>query len=117
MAKHGYFEVTHTPGLWKHVSRPIQFTLVVDDFGIKYVGEEHFKHLINALREHYDVTIDKEGKLYCGITLEWDYDKRTLDISMPGYVKKQLIKYNHPIPKKPQHAPHAEVGICRLLKL
>ena len=31
----GYYEVAHTPGLWKHVSRPIQFTLVVDDFGVK----------------------------------------------------------------------------------
>jgi hypothetical protein len=105
MAKHGYFEVQHTPGLWKHVSRPIKFTLVVDDFGIKYVGEEHFEHLINALKEHYDVTVEKEGKLYCGITLNWDYNKRTLDISMPGYVQKQLIKYNHPGPKSPQHCP------------
>ena len=105
MAQHGYFEVPHTPGLWKHVRRPVQFTLVVDDFGIKYVGDEHFEHLINALKEHYDVTIDKEGKLYCGITLDWDYNKRTLDISMPGYVKKQLIKYNHPMPKSPQHCP------------
>ena len=25
------------PGLWKHDWRPIQFTLVVDDFGVKYV--------------------------------------------------------------------------------
>ncbi len=24
---------------------------------------------------------------------------------MPGYVKKQLVKYNHPKPKKPQHCP------------
>ena len=32
----GYFKVQHTPGLWKHVSRPIQFSLVVDDFGVKY---------------------------------------------------------------------------------
>ena len=78
---------------------------MVDDFGIKYVGDEHFEHLINALKEHYNVTIDKEGKLYCGITLDWDYNKRTLDISMPGYVKKQLIKYNHPMPKSPQHCP------------
>eukprot|EP00804_Cyclotella_cryptica_P023161 CCRYP_000367-RA/>CCRYP_000367-RA protein AED:0.42 eAED:0.42 QI:0/0/0/1/0/0/2/0/214 len=105
MAKHGYFEVPHTPGLWKHVSRPVQFTLVVDDFGIKYVGDDHFKHLINVLKEHYSVTVDKEGKLYCGITLDWDYNKRTLDISMPGYVKKQLIKYNHSMPKSPQHCP------------
>jgi hypothetical protein len=39
LAKHGYFEVPHTPGLFKHTSRPVQFTLVVDDFGIKYVGK------------------------------------------------------------------------------
>eukprot|EP00804_Cyclotella_cryptica_P028854 CCRYP_008428-RA/>CCRYP_008428-RA protein AED:0.23 eAED:0.27 QI:0/0/0/1/0/0/2/0/267 len=93
------------PGLWKHVSRPVQFTLVVDKFGIKYVGEDNFNHLINALQQHYDVTIDKEGKLYCGITLDWEYHERTLDISMPGYVHKQLIKYNHPMPKSPQHCP------------
>ena len=31
---HGYYEVPHTPGLWRHISRPIQFTLVVDNFVI-----------------------------------------------------------------------------------
>jgi len=24
---------------------------------------------------------------------------------MPGYVEKQLLKYNHPKPTKPQHCP------------
>eukprot|EP00804_Cyclotella_cryptica_P019676 CCRYP_016442-RA/>CCRYP_016442-RA protein AED:0.39 eAED:0.39 QI:0/0/0/1/1/0.5/2/0/309 len=42
------------------------------------------------LQQHYDVTIDKEGKLYCGITLNWDYNKRTLDISMPGKTQESL---------------------------
>ena len=79
LAKHGYFELPHTPGLWKHISRPVHFTLVVDDFGIKYVGEEHLRHLITALEEHYEVTLDNEGKLYCGITIEWNYDVRILD--------------------------------------
>ena len=51
LAKIGYFEVPHTPGLWKHITRPIQFTLVVDDFGIKYVGEEQAKHLLGALQK------------------------------------------------------------------
>ena len=32
---HGYYEVPHTPGLWKHVTKPTQFTLTVDDFGVK----------------------------------------------------------------------------------
>ena len=39
LAPAGYFEVEHTPGLWQHVTRPIQFSLVVDDFGVKYVGK------------------------------------------------------------------------------
>ncbi len=34
------------PGLWKHKMRPISFTLLVDDFGVKYVGEEQVIHLI-----------------------------------------------------------------------
>ena len=37
----GYYQVKHTPGLWKHTWRPIMFVLVMDDFGIKYVGKEH----------------------------------------------------------------------------
>jgi hypothetical protein len=45
------------------------------------------------------------GSLYCGITLTWHYDKGYLDISMPGYVNKQLIKYNHPPPKTPVNTP------------
>ena len=39
LASAEYYEMPHTPGLWKHVSHPIAFTLVVDDFGVKYVGK------------------------------------------------------------------------------
>ena len=107
LAKHGYFECTHTPGLWKHVSRPVWFTLVVDDFGIKYCGEQHAKHLINALEQDYTVEVDWNGALYCGITLEWDYKNRTCDISMPHYVQKQLTRYDHPSPRRPQNCPYS----------
>ena len=86
----GYFEVKHTPGLWKHVSRPIQFSLVVDDFGVKYSRKEDVDHLIATLKKDFTPSEDWDGDLYCGITLKWDYVKRTLDISMPGYIKKAL---------------------------
>ena len=33
--KHGYQQSKLVPGLWKHDTWPIQFTLVVDDFGVK----------------------------------------------------------------------------------
>ena len=35
LTPYGYFEVAHTPGLWRHITRPITFSLVVDDFGVK----------------------------------------------------------------------------------
>ena len=107
LAPHGYFECVNTPGLWKHEWRPITFTLVVDDFGVKYVGKEHADHLIACIKEKYQLTEDWTGDLYCGINLEWDYRKRTLDISMPGYVKRQLLKYKHIVAPRPQHCPYS----------
>eukprot|EP00804_Cyclotella_cryptica_P019448 CCRYP_006615-RA/>CCRYP_006615-RA protein AED:0.18 eAED:0.18 QI:0/0/0/1/1/1/3/0/869 len=83
LATDGYFELPHTPGLFKHISRPVQFTLVVDDFGIKYIGQEHLDHLLQSIRKHYDVKVDHTGSLYCGITLHWNYKEKYLDISMP----------------------------------
>ena len=105
LAPAGYYEVAHTPGLWRHVTRPISFSLVVDDFGVKYVGKQHVEHLIKTLRDAtYQLETDWEGTLYCGITLEWDYINRTLDISMPGYVAKLRLKFKHIAPKRPQHS-------------
>ena len=48
--KHGYSQSKLVPGLWKHKKRPIQFTLVVDDFGVKYEGKEHALHLKKTLK-------------------------------------------------------------------
>ncbi len=59
LAHHGYFKQPHTPGLWKHASWPIWFNLCVDDFGIKYIGDEHLKHLFAALwTETYKIVDD-----------------------------------------------------------
>jgi hypothetical protein len=80
--------------------------LVVDDFGVKYVGREHVNHLIKCIKEKYELTEDWSGNLYCGIKLHWDYIARTVDISMPGYIKKLLHKYKHKMPTKPQHCPY-----------
>ena len=68
---HGYYEVENTPGLWQHKWRPISFTLVVDDFGVKYVGKQHALHLLTILESKYPaVATDWKGNLYCGITLD-----------------------------------------------
>jgi hypothetical protein len=58
LAPFGYYPAQHTPGLWLHKTRPISFTLVVDDFAVKYVGNQHAEHLRNALLQIYELTTD-----------------------------------------------------------
>jgi len=64
--QNGYRPCKQTHGLWRHESSPVTFTLVVDNFGIKYVREEHAKHLIAALLEDYCIIEDWTVCLYCG---------------------------------------------------
>jgi hypothetical protein len=53
LLKAGYTQSKITPGYWKHEWRPISFTLVVDGFGVKYIGKEHVLHLLKILKEHH----------------------------------------------------------------
>jgi hypothetical protein len=55
------------------------------------------------IQTKYKLVKDWSGNLYCGVKLKWDYNTRTLDITMPGYVQKQLLKYRHIISPRPQH--------------
>jgi hypothetical protein len=101
----GYYPARHTPGLWLHNTKPTAFSLVVDDFAVKYVTKSDANHLRDDLLQHYEITTDWEGTVYFGITLDWDYTKRTCDISMPGYITNVLNKFHHYTPRTPQHTP------------
>jgi hypothetical protein len=86
LAPFGYYPARHTPGLWLHKTRPISFTIIVDDFAVKYVGKQHAEHHRNALLQTYELTTDWTATVYSGMTLKWDYKNRTCDISMPDYL-------------------------------
>jgi hypothetical protein len=70
LAPFGYYPTCHTPGLWLHKTRPIYFTLVVDDFTVKYVGKQHAEHLRNALLRTYKLATDWTETIYSGMTLK-----------------------------------------------
>ena len=105
LSNHGYAPIPGTPSLWKHVNRDITFYLVVDDFGVQYVGHENAEHLLCSLQELYTVTIDWTCSLYCGINIMWNYSSRSVDISMPGYIKKLLQKFQQSPPSRRQNVP------------
>lgn len=47
--KQGYLQSRFTPVFWKNKWRPLHFTLVVDDFEVKYVVKKHIKKLIEVM--------------------------------------------------------------------
>ena len=104
--KYGYRPCPITPALWKHETNGVTFALVVDDFGVKYVGQENFDHLINALNDLYTITVDHDGKNFLGLTLKWDYINGHVDISMPGYIAKILTRFQHVTRRRTQNSPH-----------
>jgi hypothetical protein len=63
LAPFGYYLARHTPGLWLHKTRPLIFSLIVDNFAVKYVAKQHADHLINALLQSYELTSYWEGKV------------------------------------------------------
>lgn len=90
MGEDEYYECKHTPGLCQHSTRPIWFSLVIDNIFVSYINHDNAMHLVKSLEKHYELKTDWEAKIFCGVHLKWDYMNRICDISMPGYVKKAL---------------------------
>ena len=104
----GFVQARHTPGLFVHTSKPIMFALIVDDFGIQYVGKPAADFLISTLRQDYTITVDWTGAEFCGLHLDWDYTQRSVELSMPGYVARALERFGHTDPT-PSDSPHKHV--------
>jgi hypothetical protein len=102
----GYRPTENTHGLWKHETRPVWFSLVVDDFDIKCTGRDNAEHLIVSIKKNHDISSDWTGSAYCSLKLDCDYANGTIDLSLHGYIKAALHKYQHPAPPRPEHAPH-----------
>jgi hypothetical protein len=110
LKKHGYFQSKTTPGLWTHEWHLIAFTLVVDNFGIKYVGEEHAEYLLKMVQKYYKCSFDADGERYCGLTIKWDYDGKKAHLSMPKYVTNALKRFQQPPPPVRQNQPHPHIA-------
>jgi hypothetical protein len=105
----GYIQSKIVPGLWKHKMKKIQFMLVVEDFGIKYIREDDLDHLIKTLEKYYDVTLDKSGQEYVKINLDWDYTGGKVHLSMRPYLAKALKQFGVATPDKKVDSPYPHI--------
>jgi hypothetical protein len=111
LEKEGYYKATTTPDIWKHKWRPIQFCLIVDDFGIEYVGIKDFNHLLSVLQRYRQVQTNMAGNKIVVLNIHWDIPSKQVRINMRSYVKDLLLSLNWPMPKKPQLLPFAPTPI------
>jgi hypothetical protein len=102
----GYRQSKITPGYWHHDWCPISFTLIVGDFGVKYINKGNVDRLASILKQDYKIGINWEGMQYLGLMLDWDYATRKVHLSKPGYIEKNLVQFGHVFPTKPQMQPH-----------
>ena len=106
----GYHKAATTPGLWRHIWRPVQFVLIVEDFGVEYVVRKHADHLLGILNQNYEMKEDWEGKKFAGIDLRWNntdrHSKRTCRLYMRDYIGDLLFCEGHKAPAKTQLSPY-----------
>ena len=84
LARNVYTQIKQTPSLWNHHTSNLVFSLIVNDFGIKYICKEDADHLIKAFREDYEITEECTGEKYLGLTLKRDYANRNVCVSITG---------------------------------
>ena len=94
LALSGYHQCPQVPCLFKHDSNGVAFTLVVDDFGIKYTDKESAQHLVHTLSALYPIKVNWKGDQYLGLTIEHDRTARTITLSMPGFIDKVLERFH-----------------------
>jgi hypothetical protein len=97
LAEHDYIQCPNTPALFRHRHQNFAFTLVVDDFGLKYSNEADLNMFLAVLRQQYVITEDRAAtQKYVGITISHDRVNNTIQLAMPGYVHKALKRFEHP---------------------
>ena len=93
LATNGYYQ-TDATCLFRHETNGTDFSLVVDDFGVKYSNKLGAQPLIDTLQELYVITIDWTGSKYLGFAIAFNYEQHTVDISKPGYIDKVLQRFS-----------------------
>jgi hypothetical protein len=57
----GYSQSKLPPRFWTYTWYPISFSIVVDDFGMKYLNKDNVDHLLHVLKQNYLCNTNWEG--------------------------------------------------------
>ena len=100
LSAHGYKQAPHTPCIFRHTERQTAFSLVVDDFGVKFMRrEEDAVHLIETLQKLYEIKVDWSGQKYLGFNIKFSEDRKHVFLDMPEAMPKVHQRFHARIPQ------------------
>ena len=68
LQQYGYIPDKIYPNILNYKTCKTKFCLCVDTFGVKCFNQSDNEHLMNGLKQKYDITIDKSEKHFCDLT-------------------------------------------------
>ena len=92
LALHDYIQ-TDNPCLFRHCTNGVAFTLVVDDFGVKFAHQAAADHLICCLRKYYTLKVNMNPTHYLGLQIDFDHTAREVTLSLPDCIPKALAQF------------------------
>ena len=111
LARHGYHQCPNIPCLFRYLTRDILFSLVVDDFGVRYGSQSDIDHLKKTLQlNDYKITIrPSDGDQCLGMNIAFNTARTAVIISMPDYAHKMLTRFRPQFLDK-AHRPAQTLG-------
>ena len=96
LESNGYMQSKTTPCLFKHNVDDIDFTLITDDFLIRYSDQKEADKLYEIMCKKYPMTVDWTCRKYAGLDILFDYSttSRKVSISMKGYIAAVLKRFH-----------------------
>ena len=98
LSEHGYERMPNSPCLFVHKTNSVSFTLVVDDFGVKYTGKDDANHLLATLEKLYKIKTNWTGSSYIGFDIKLGLcphtKVRTATMSMPRFLPSAVKRFN-----------------------
>ena len=100
----GFRSLPSAPCLFTNEDKSVVFSLVVDDFFVKYRARADAEPLLEALRARYTITQDESASKYLGLSLDWEKAINSMSISLPGYINDLIERIDWKSDAK-AHAP------------
>lgn len=94
LTANGYREDPHVPCLWTDTTDPtFNFTIIVDDFAIKWHNQASYDRLKSVMDKKYTCTHQPVLRKFAGTTIDYDRSAGTLFVTAPGYLDKVLHEF------------------------